>query len=874
MIQKILIDFAIKHSKKVMLLSGLITLFFLAAFPNLTTDTDPIKMLPQDNPAIVLYKQMKQEFDVNDMVVLGINNPDGRSLFTKDGLSKIHQITREVVEIKVQPSESSWGKELLQILQFLKEKDPRADQVQDIMVTEDVMSISTVDDIVRNEAGELKVAPLMSKPPETDEEAAKILSAINDNPILKGKLASEDGSLVGIFIPLKEGMKDRSYFLGEEMKRIASRYLNDGEEFYLAGLPIAENTFGNEMFVQMGVYAPAAGLVIFGLLYFFFRSLQLIVAPMLLAMMAVIWAMGALIYSGNSIHIMSSMIPIFLMPIAVLNSIHIMSKLHHNYNKYGNREQAVRAVMKELFNPMLYTSITTIVGFVSLASTGIPPVIVFGITVGFGVFLSWALSMLFIPAYTMLLSEETMKKFGQLSTDQKSIVMEITVGFKKVAAKAPMPIIGTALVLMIVSVLGIQKIIVNDNPVRWFKEGHVLRQADQVMNEKLAGTYMSNLVFELPLPASLNGAQTEASAEQIEENVFSDEENAFASDAADEEAALADMKNAEMVRYMEKVQNYLLSVRNSDGEAIVGGVTSIVDILKKVGKTALNDPALPDSRDKVAQYMFLFESGDLKKGKDMWKFITRDGRKTQMWIQLKNGDNNQIAFLKAKLSEFMARPGNEAPAALYPENEKVDLKIEWSGLTYINSVWQDEMVNGMRSALIGSFGIVFLMMVFLFRSLVWGVISMLPLSLTILAIYGFIGYVGKYYDMPIAVLSSLTLGLSVDFAIHYIESLRESFKKFQSFAKAYEEISDGTARAIWRNVLVISIGFMPLFFAGLVPYITVGSFFFAIMLVSGVSTLILLPAIVNAGEQWLLKKNGRNTSEQTNSKMAQGLAGN
>ncbi len=848
MIQRFLIDFAIKHAKLVMVLSGLITLFFLAAFPSLTTDTDPVKMLPQDNPAIVLYNQMKKEFDVHDMVVLGINKRDGSSLFTVDGLTRIHKITQEILEIKDHPPEPSWMLDLLHSVQFLKEQDKERNEIKDIMVTDDVMSISTVDDIVRNAAGELKVAPLMQTPPRKEAEARQILTAINENPILQGKLASADGSLVGIFMPLQEGMKDRSYFLGEEVKRIAAKYLVDGEDYYLAGLPIAENTFGNEMFVQMGVYAPAAGLVIFLLLFYFFRSIKLIIAPMLLAMMAVIWAMGALIYSGNTIHIMSSMIPIFLMPIAVLDCIHIISKLHQSYHKYDTREEAVRAVMKELFNPMLYTTITTIVGFVSLTSTGIPPVMVFGITVGFGVFLAWLLSMVFLPAYTMLMDEEALQKFGQAASDKKSWIMNMTVGFKNIAAKVPVFVIATATVLLVLSVVGIQKIIVNDNPVRWFKEGHVLRQADQVMNDKLAGTYMANLVFELPLPADMN-TNFSTTVSDPEADAFGDEEDAFSEEA--EQAPLPDMKNGEIVQYMGKIQQYLLSVKNQEGQVIVGGVTSLVDILQKVGKTALDDPTLPDNREQVAQYMFLFESGDLKKGKDMWKFITRDGRKAQMWVQLKNGDNNQINYLNVRLNEFMRT--NQPPTVTYPNGENVQLQIQWSGLTYINSVWQDEMVNGMRSALIGSFGIVFLMMVFLFRSLVWGALAMLPLSLTILAIYGFIGYIGKYYDMPIAVLSSLTLGLSVDFSIHYIESLRATYRKLKNFQETYEEISNETAKAIWQNVLVISIGFMPLFFAGLVPYVTVGSFFFAIMLVSGVSTLVLLPSIVTVGKRWLLK---------------------
>ena len=85
------------------------------------------------------------------------------------------------------------------------------------------------------------------------------------------------------------------------------------------------------------------------------------------------------------------------------------------------------------------------------------------------------------------------------------------------------------------------------------------------------------------------------------------------------------------------------------------------------------------------------------------------------------------------------------------------------------------MVAGMLNSLLGAFVVVFVMMVLLFRSLPWGLVAMLPLTLTILGVYGVIGWVGKYYDMPIAVLSSLTLGLSVDFAIHFIQRTRELY---------------------------------------------------------------------------------------------------
>jgi hypothetical protein len=494
--------------------------------------------------------------------------------------------------------------------------------------------------------------------------------------------------------------------------------------------------------------------------------------------------------------------------------------------------------MKELFNPMLYTSITTIVGFVSLSTTGIPPVIVFGVTIGFGVFMSWLLSMIFIPAYTMLLSRKALAKFG--SKERKNnIMVEIVQFFKKIAWGAPKTVIIVSIVLLIVSFFGIRQIVVNDNPVRWFKSDHFLRKADVAMNEKLAGTYMANLYFGFPEKASPIDSNTSDS--NTTDNNTSDEFDEFAEE--EEIVNPLTVKDPRVIKYMEGVGNYLKSLKNPDGSKLVGDVTSIIDVLKKIGSVALNDGSLPDTREKVSQYMFLFESGDIKKGKDLWKVITPgDSEAGQMWVYFKSGDNQNMQRVMDSLKAYVAK--NPLPEIQLENGHSVPLELKWSGLMHINNVWQGEMVSGMIKALLGSFIIVFFMMFFLFRSIKWATIAMLPLTITIMFIYGAIGFAGKFYDMPIAVLSSLTLGLSIDFAIHFIEHSRMYNKKLKDCECTLDEIFNGTSQAIWRNVLVISVGFAPLFFAGLVPYVTVGSFFFAIMMVSGVTTLILLPAIL------------------------------
>jgi uncharacterized membrane protein YdfJ with MMPL/SSD domain len=135
----------------------------------------------------------------------------------------------------------------------------------------------------------------------------------------------------------------------------------------------------------------------------------------------------------------------------------------------------------------------------------------------------------------------------------------------------------------------------------------------------------------------------------------------------------------------------------------------------------------------------------------------------------------------------------------------------------------------------------------------WGLVCMLPLSITITIIYGIIGLAGKDYDMPVAVLSALTLGMAVDFAIHFLERSRVSFAETNSWKDSSSIMFGEPARAISRNVLVIAIGFLPLLAAPLIPYKTVGIFLCAIMALSGAVTLMVLPAVLTLAEKRLFK---------------------
>ena len=862
-----LIQFSIKKPKLVIAIMVLATLILGGMISMVRVDIDPENMLSEHEAVRIFHNQVKKEFSLHDVVVLGVVNethPDG--VFNPTTLRRVQELT-EFSQKMTDP------------------KDP-----QKRVVSRDVIAPGNVDTIEQAGPGQVRFKWLMRKVPATREEALKIRDSAMANPLYKGTLVSEDGKAMGIYLPITS--KDFAYQVRNRLlEKIESFDDANGDDYYITGLPVAEDTFGVEMFVQMAISAPLAMFAIFLLLLFFFRKLSLIISPMIIAVMTVICTMGLLIGTGNTLHIMSSMIPIFLMPIAVVDSIHILSEFFDSYQKIKDRRKTLEHVMDHLFTPMLYTSITSSAGFASLALTPIPPVQVFGLFVAFGIMLAWLLTILFIPAYVMLMKEESLVGFGVVAQSSKDsqhgsfLSRHLRFLGNFTYSHAKMIVILTMVILM-GAVYGITKIKINDNPVKWFKKNHPIRVADRVLNKHFGGTYEAYLVLEGPehdmsltemaahIKNELTGIAVQgptgtklseaehlvdkAAAGSTTVNEFirllvdlweakmdtaDDDSYDFWADGLDGIDQIRNrdqiFKQPEVLRYVADLQSHLQQ------SGVVGKSNSITDVVKKVYQELFEADAayyrVPDTPNAVAQTLISFQNSH--KPDDLWHLVTPDYKKANIWVQLKNGDNKDMEEVIMTVAQFTA--DNPPP---------VPLKYQWAGLTYLNVVWQNKMVSGMLKSFLSSFAVVFVMMTFLFRSPLWGLLAMVPLSVTIAAIYGIIGLVGKDYDMPVAVLSSLTLGLAVDFAIHFLERTRMAFKRAGSWKEAIKEMFEEPARAISRNVIVIAVGFTPLLAAPLVPYQTVGIFLASIMAISGIATMFILPALVNILEKWLFKK--------------------
>ena len=209
-----------------------------------------------------------------------------------------------------------------------------------------------------------RAGPAPSQPLSTTTQVRAAMDAIAAHPVLGGQLASSDGSLVTILVPLTDDA-DASGLADEIRLMVAADPRLSGMRLALGGVPHAQEAFGAQMFEQLAVFAPLAALVIMALVWWHFRRARPVVAAMTLSMVTVLWTMGRLGSTGHTVHIMT---PSSRFPAADRgpDSIHVISEYDERVGE-TSRCDAITRVYEGLARPLTLTTLTTAVGFGSLA---------------------------------------------------------------------------------------------------------------------------------------------------------------------------------------------------------------------------------------------------------------------------------------------------------------------------------------------------------------------------------------------------------------------------------------------------------------------------------------------------------------------------
>ncbi len=440
----------------------LITVFFFLQMKGKSRmETNLDEYMPKDHPAFIYSDKMEALFDIKDGIIIALQNKNG--VFNTATLDTLKQLTRRF------------------------QKMPEIDK-------NDVTSLYTADNIVGSEDG-MDVKRFYKRVPKTPEKLEDLKKKVENNEMIFGRLVSTDETVTVIIAEIGD-----SVFTQEFYNRIlATTKASETKDIkiYVAGRPIVEGTLALLGPEDMKRMVPIVIVVIMLVLFFMLRSFKSMLITMLVVFISTIWVFGLMAWTGIPIYSVSTMIPVMLIAIGVAYGIHLYSHLHMYLQEHpdADKKNAMEDMIHFMWKPVMMTAVTTAIGFLSLLTSQVYPIKYFGLFTAFGVMVAFMLSLIFIPAMVMIFGLPKAKK-SRKQDDEEVKQDGLAARFARGVIKYRyISIIATA-VIVILSIIGMQKIWINSSFLEKFEKTSDIVKTDHFINEYFGGTTTLNLILD------------------------------------------------------------------------------------------------------------------------------------------------------------------------------------------------------------------------------------------------------------------------------------------------------------------------------------------------------------------------------------------
>lgn len=650
---------------------------------------------------------------------------------------------------------------------------------------------------IRGSEEGMEVRPLMEKVPQTPEEMEQLKKAIASNPVFENLLISKDQKTTQVVVEFKKapgGFQE----IQKNVNEIVDPLRDDQVDIRVAGLTIFLALL-EKYSARMGFLFPLA-LVIIGLIHYeAFRTVQALVLPLVTALLAVLWAMGFLGLMGEPFDVFNSSTPILILAIAAGHAVQILKRYYEEYAILQKQKPSLtpqqlseEAVLQSLVKvgPVMVVACTVAaLGFLSLMIFEIKSIRTFGIFTAAGVMSALVLELTFIPALRVLLPPPGEKEMAR--EGQHGFWDRLTHWFFDLAMYRRKAMFLTVSLSIIVLSLGGYWLKVNNSQKGYFYGKIQERMDDEILNEKMAGT---NLFYIL----------VKGHAED-------------------------DIKRPEVLAMMEGLQ------REAEKDANVGKTLSIVDFLKKMNQSMNADKKefdqIPQSQELTAQYLLLYSNSG--EPGDFDSYVDYNYQNAVISIFVKTDSS---AFLQEFSKKLMNYAATIKPAG-------VDVMIGGGSLggVALNEIMIREKVLNILQIMTA----VFLVSALVFRSVIAGLLILVPLVAAVFVNFGVMGLLGIPLQIATALVSAMAVGIGADYGIYMSYRMREELqntadetaalaKSFHSAGKAVIFVS--TAVAGGFGLLMLSWGFM--------IHIWMGFLIALAMLVSSFTALTIFPALI------------------------------
>jgi len=629
----------------------------------------------------------------------------------------------------------------------------------------------------------------------SQEEINDLKDYLDKNTVIKKRFVSQDDQY--FLITVQPYNSDGLNLFRDELVTIADPILA-GYEVHYGGMAYVTGTMPAMIQDDVQDLMKVGILIMVMVLLLNLRSVPGVAMVLMvigLSLFAMIGAMGWIYQLTGSDRFLFTLantsMPIILLTIANSDGVHVISKFFRELRAKHEVRLALGTTMDSLLVPILLTSVTTIAAFATMTLSPIEPLFGYGIIIGVGIAWAWFLSSLMLPAVIGL------KKWNLESKaiTELSIFEKVINKLGKIVLTHPKYVFSAGATIVLIGLFGISKVVVDVNMSKFFKPGTEIRDTMDFMDDKMAGTVDIRVRVE------------------------------------------GDIKNPQTLSSMRALQKKM-----EENEKVTTSF-SIANVVEQMHRTVMDDNSdyetIPDNREKVNNLFTVYSmSGDLD---DFSSIVDYDYKTGLITAFSKVMSTDEIFVFVEKMNGHVKTMMDR------------DLIVDFTGMIVVLRDLVIMIVRSSAVSIIFSLIVIGILASIFFKRILWGMLAVIPLTSAVIINFGFMGYFGIELSHITAILSSIIIGVGVDFAVHYIAQFRRLSRTIDA-NKLSREVIDDVGYPIILDA-GSNMGFGALLFSTFVPIQYIGGLTVFAMVSTSIGTLTVLSALAELLKQRLIERN-------------------
>ncbi|HHE0335472.1 TPA: RND family transporter [Vibrio parahaemolyticus] len=585
----------------------------------------------------------------------------------------------------------------------------------------------------------------------TPERISKVKSIALSEPVLKSALVSEKGDVTVVNITVQLPEMDKTAEVEEVVSSINAmidRYQRAYPDvtFHKAGIIAMNHAFMTAAQDDSSTLVPTMLVVILVFLTIMLRSILSVIATLIVIIGSVMATMGISGWAGMFLSTATVNVPTLIMTLAIADCVHVIATMRQSMKNGFTKVQSIERSIALNFVPILITSVTTAIGFLMMNMSDSPVLRDFGNLSALGVMVACLLSVTLLPALLKLLPIHVKMETSQ---DQKH-VMDRLGDFVVSQRRALLPL-SVAVIVVCASLIPLNK--VNDESVEYFGQRNEFRQAADFMEERISG--MTNISIAIKTNESQG-------------------------------IAAPDFLNT-----IGEFSSWLRDQPETDH------VATLADVYKRLNKNMHGDDEayylLPQERELAAQYLLLYEMS-LPYGLDLNNQINVDKSSIKMVLTVANLGSVELVDLENRIYQWFAE---HAP----------QYQVVASSPSLMFAHIGETNMASMLSTLPITLVLISALLIFALRSVRLGLISLMPNIAPAVIGFGLWALISGEINLGLSVVVTLTLGIVVDDAVHFLSKYQRARREGQTAEQAVRYAFHTVGRALWITTVVLVAGF-------------------------------------------------------------------